>query len=92
MAKHRLVVWPNGANPPAQILTFKCVKCTRGIINLGTLGVRGLIAGDPHWRNWLKEAAFGSWGICPEDNPQLLEQFEAWRSEQPTHHPFKEDT
>jgi hypothetical protein len=87
VARHRLVVWYSGANPPSPILTFKCVKCKYGIANIGVEAVRGMVSGDPAWRDFLRLQVFGSWPNCREDNPQLLEQWEAWRAELPAHHP-----
>lgn len=64
--KHKLVVWPNGANPPSVMTTMKCVKCTRGLLTLPTEVIRGIVSGT-YCQDFFMGVAWGSWGICRED-------------------------
>lgn len=69
--KHKLVIWPEGPDGPRQrpypMMTFKCVKCTKGALTLPVECVRALVAGDSRWIDFLLGVAWGSWNVCRED-------------------------
>jgi hypothetical protein len=71
-AKHKLVVWPNGANPPSMMTTLKCINCTKGILTLPAEVVRSIVAGNEYFRDFFLGVAWGSWGICRQDLDEPL--------------------
>lgn len=70
-AKHKLVVFPPAGYPPSAMTTFKCVKCSKGVLTLPAEVIRGIVSGK-YCQDFFMGVAWGSWGTCREDLDEPL--------------------